>query len=158
MLKIFLTVVSVLIVGMPAETLSHGTDYRIIGKKGVVIEFFYSDKKPMQYAEVLVLSPENDTIEYQNGRTDQNGRFAFLPEMHGKWRVQVNDGVGHAVSAAVAVNPEGEGSSTENLAGYVPQKQSGMLDSVPKIVKLILGISLMANFFLGLSVWKSRIG
>ena len=157
MLRIFLIVVSVWVVGMPAETFAHGTDYRIISKKAVVMEFFYSDKKPMQYAEVLILSPKNDTIEYQNGRTDQNGRFAFLPEMPGEWRVKVNDGVGHAVSATVAVNPENAGSSTENLAGDVPQKQSGMLDSVPKIVKLIFGVSLLANFFLGLSVWKRRI-
>lgn len=158
MFKIFLTIVSVLVVGMSAETFAHGTDYRIVGKKAVVMEFFYSDKKPMQYAEVLILSPGNGAIEYQNGRTDQNGRFAFLPEMTGEWRVKVNDGMGHAVSAAVTAHLENAGSSTENLAGDVPQKQSGMLDSLPITIKLIFGISLLINFFFGLSAWKRRIG
>lgn len=68
----------------------------------MAVEFFYSDKTPMRYAEVLVFSPENEKAEYQNGRTDQSGRFAFLAETPGEWQMKVNDGMGHAT---VTVNP-----------------------------------------------------
>lgn len=59
----------------------HGTDYRLIENDAVVAaEFFYSDHTPMRYAEVLIFSPESDQVEFQNGRTNQDGRFAFLAE------------------------------------------------------------------------------
>lgn len=155
MLRLLFAAVSVWIITIPPQgAFAHGTDYRFVDKKAVVMEFFYSDKKPMQYSEVLIFSPENDTIEYQNGRTDQNGCFAFLPELTGEWRVQVSDGVGHAVSAAVAVNLENTGSGRADSTGDIPQKQPAMLDGVPKMIKVVFGISLLANIFLGIAVWK----
>src|SRR6056297_1589987 len=90
---------------LPDGAAAHGTGYRVIeGAPVIAAEFFYSDKEPMRYAEVLVFSPENSEVEYQNGRTDQNGRFAFYPEMPGKWRITVNDGMGHAVRAEISVD------------------------------------------------------
>ena len=77
----FIVAVAMSLMALPVSVFAHGTDYRLIDNDSVVVgEFFYSDKVPMQYAEVLVFSPENDTVEYQNGRTDQNGRFAFWAE------------------------------------------------------------------------------
>jgi nickel transport protein len=116
---IFLFAAFVWVMAIPLSALAHGTDYRLIGKEAVVAaEFFYSDKTPMQYAEILVFSPESDKVEYQNGRTDQNGRFAFLAQTPGEWQVRVNDGMGHAVHANVTVNPiKSEPTTADEISG-----------------------------------------
>jgi len=139
---------------LPEGAAAHGTDYRVIEEAPVIAaEFFYSDKKPMRYAEVLVFSPENDEVEYQNGRTDQNGRFAFYPESSGKWRIKVNDGMGHAVRAEVPVDfPETGTGAIKGLA----DKNHSAAGGASKWIKIILGLSIVLNLFLGLYVWKNR--
>lgn len=57
----------------------------------------------MSYAEIKIFSPDNKNIEHQNGRTDKNGCFAFLPDKVGEWKVMVNDGMGHGVVTEVKV-------------------------------------------------------
>jgi len=139
---------------LPAAVAAHGTDYRVIDEAPVIAaEFFYSDKEPMRYAETLVFSPENDAVEYQNGRTDQNGRFAFCPEMSGKWRIKVNDGMGHAVRAEISVKPpETAGGAAEGLI----ERETPPAADASMIMKALLGLSLLLNLFLGMYAWKSN--
>ena len=66
----------------------------------VVIRAGYDTGEPMRYAEVLIYSPKNGKIEFQNGRTDANGSFAFLPDTPGEWKIVVNDGDGHGFSTS----------------------------------------------------------
>lgn len=139
---------------LPDGAAAHGTDYRVIDEAPVIAaEFFYSDKEPMRYAEVLVFSPENDEVEYQNGRTDQNGRFAFYPESSGKWRIKVNDGMGHAVRAEISVKPaETAGGAAEGLM----EQETPPAADASMIMKALLGLSLLLNLFLGMYAWKSN--
>ena len=152
----------VLVMAMPFSAFAHGTDYRLIGKEAAIAaEFFYSDKTPMQYAEVLVFSPESDKVEYQNGRTDQNGRFAFLAETPGEWQVKVNDGMGHAVHATVTVNPikpepETAGEISGNRLNEVTKKKATLFGEASMGVKLVFGLSILLNLFLGMYVWKRK--
>ena len=89
---------------------AHGTAYRIIGDATVAtIEFVYSDQEPMQYAEVLVYSPKDKRVEFQNGRTDRNGRFSFCPDVTGSWRILVKDGTGHNVQSKIEVIKDSTG-------------------------------------------------
>ena len=139
---------------LPSAAAAHGTDYRVLDKAPVIAaEFFYADKEPMRYAEVLVFSPDNQDVEYQNGRTDQNGRFAFCPETSGKWRIKVNDGMGHAVRAEIPVDfPKTGNGAIKELAN----KNTPAAGGASKWIKLILGVSIVLNLFLGLYAWKSR--
>ena len=149
----------------PAPVLAHGTDYRVIADNDPVvgIAFFYSDKVPMRYAEVLVYSPENDKIEFQNGRTDAEGRFAFFSETPGDWRVEVNDGMGHAVHATVAVTPrEAETADSGEIVAMQKQlsateKKHALLGDASTGVKMFLGLSILMNLFFGMYVWKRKI-
>ena len=98
---------------LPHNLFAHGVVYEIFavgesasgGKEGetVIIEVAYDDGEPMSYAEVKIFSPDNKDIEHQNGRTDKNGCFAFLPDQPGEWKVIVNDGMGHGVVTEVKV-------------------------------------------------------
>lgn len=81
----------------PSDLWAHGVVYEVKEGKTVIIKIVYDDGEPMSYAEVKIFSPGNKDIEYQNGRTDKNGCFAFLPDQIGKWKVIVNDGMGHGV-------------------------------------------------------------
>jgi len=137
---------------LPEAVVAHGTGYRVIEEAPVIAtEFFYSDKEPMRYAEVLVFSPENNEVEYQNGRTDQNGRFVFYPEMPGQWRIKVNDGMGHAVQAEIPVDsPENGNGATKGLA----DKNIAPAGTASKWLKIMFGLSIVLNLFLGMFLVK----
>ena len=166
MMRTFLSVALMCFLVTPIAVFAHGTDYRVIESDQVAAaEFFYSDKTPMRYAEVLVFSPENDKVEFQNGRTDASGRFAFFAETPGDWRVEVNDGMGHAVHAKVSVSPEtpeansfGDNSETDKKKAHstVTEKKHALLGDASTGVKMFLGLSVLLNLFLGLYVWKGK--
>ncbi|MDZ7640850.1 MAG: hypothetical protein U5J62_02315 [Desulfurivibrio sp.] len=166
MKQTFLIAALMSLLAPPITAFAHGTDYRVIEKDQVVAaEFFYSDMTPMRYTEVLVFSPENDKVEFQNGRTDANGRFAFFAHLPGDWKIEVNDGMGHAVHAAIAVSPEtqeansaGDNSGLEKKKAHstVTKKNHALLGDASTVVKLFLGLSAMINLFLGMYVWKRK--
>ena len=144
---------------LPRKAEGHGTDYRILdARPAVAVAFIYSDNQPMRYAEVLVFSPQTDDFEYQNGRTDMNGRFVFYPDVPGKWRIQADDGTGHLerVSIDIATGEDGE-------AGWgVIGDQSHSHDhghfhnGLSRLWGVILGISFIVNLFMGFYLFKSR--
>ena len=85
------------------SVLAHGVEYEIKENKASIIKVGYDDGEPMSYAEVKIFSPYNAEIEYQNGRTDSNGCFAFIPDEPGEWKIVVNDGMGHGVATKVPI-------------------------------------------------------
>ncbi|CAN2044543.1 nickel transport protein [Candidatus Magnetomoraceae bacterium gMMP-1] len=136
---------------IPQIVAAHGTAYSILNdNNAVTLFFYYSDGEPMNYAEILILSPETagqkseQKIEYQNGRTDQKGRFAFYPDSAGTWLIEVNDGMGHKVSAEVEVK-DTSGSNKENQAQDERVQPGNKCDQTPKSFKIILGLSLIFN-------------
>ena len=133
---------------------AHGTGHRVIrDSRAIAVESFYSDREPMSYAEVKLYGPSDDSIEYQNGRTDRNGRFAFLPDREGTWRVEVGDGMGHLMKAEIDVkNPEKVETPTEESPVAVDAARPG----IPMPWKAALGLSLIANLSLLAYVWKRK--
>ncbi len=131
----------------PQPAQAHGTNFRILsGNKAVTAEFYYSDDEAMSYAGVLVFSPQDGKKEYQNGRTDKNGRFAFYPDTAGTWRIEVNDGMGHKVQAEVIC---GSGKSEQANSQNQPKTPH---QSLNKMSKVLLGISLIL-FMSSLLLW-----
>lgn len=144
---------------IPAVASAHGTDYRVLDDAPAVsAEFFYADGVPMCYAEVLIFSPDNEKVEYQNGRTDQAGRFAFVPSVPGSWKIQVSDGMGHAVHTAVDVkrkesSAEGAPASSPNFADF-----RHLSHAAPLWIRAGLGLSALVNIFFFLYLWKGGAG
>ena len=138
---------------------AHGTDYRLLDEKSaVVVEFIYSDNQPMAYAEVLVYSPENDSVEYQNGRTDMNGRFAFYPQSPGNWRIQADDGTGHLERVSIEIGTGENGGTrlrtlSDSSASYGHDHHH---HGLPRTWGIVFGISLIANIFMGFYLFKGR--
>lgn len=69
----------------------------------IVVENRYGGTEAAAYAAVLVFSPGDAKQEYQNGRTDALGRFAFVPDRDGDWRYIVDDEIGHRVEITIPV-------------------------------------------------------
>lgn len=129
---------------------AHGLGYRIDDKTVTpVVSFSYSDGHPASYAEVTVWSPIDKKIEFQNGRTDKNGRFAFIPDASGVWRIVLTDGRGHASSAEYSFNTAGK-EKTTHIENMPPGKQS-------RLMSILLGTSLIFNIAAVIRYRKLRL-
>ncbi len=139
----------------PQFTAAHGTGYRILGdNKAVTAEFYYSDGEPMSYAGVLVFSPGDEKTEYQNGRTDRQGRFAFYPDKNGAWRIEANDGMGHKAQGSFEVREEKSDKTEAEKKIVVQNERTGSSSSL--LLKSVAGISLIFNLYFGFYLLKRK--
>ena len=129
--------------------LSHGVGYRVLNKgSAVTVEFYYSSNDPMSYAEAFIFSPKDKEREYQNGRTDLRGRFAFCPNTAGTWRIEVSDGRGHKVRGFVEVK--------EIKSEDIRVAQSRQTGPISWPLGALLGVSLICNLFFIVYQLKGR--
>ena len=114
------------------EAFAHGVGFRRSALPAVALEFMYSTGEMMSYREARVFSPNDDKFAVQTGRTDEKGRFAFVPDVPGEWRVIVRDEEGHQCEARVEVSDEGLG-----------VRESGSQPEM--LVRALLGVSIIMN-------------
>ena len=141
-----------LLAAAAGQASAHGTDHKTVDPgPAVAVAFIYSDGSPMSYAKVLVYSPGDNEIEYQNGRADANGRFVFYPDEAGEWQIEANDGTGHLEKASIEVSSSEQGKQEEfygreqNDGGH--KFEAGGLS---RAWAAVLGVSLILNIFSGL--------
>ena len=133
------------------ESYAHGVGYRHSELKSIALEFFYSTGEKMSYREARVFSPKDSKFAAQTGRTDEQGRFAFIPDTSGEWRVIVRDEEGHQCEANIAVSDEwfAEASRAANS-----QTSSSIPQGMELIIRAILGVSILFNVAM-LIRWRS---
>jgi hypothetical protein len=93
---------------LPAhDAAAHGLTVRLEQRGDVVIATGrYDGGIPVREADVVIRAPGQET-PFQSGRTDPEGRFAFVAAGSGEWRVTVDDGMGHRRTASIVVaDPE----------------------------------------------------
>ncbi len=90
----------------PIHSLAHGVTHEVFDA-ATGVRAAYADGTPMEYCDVAVFSPVDGEVEFQTGATDRHGRFAFVPDTLGLWRVTVDDGMGHMITAEVTVDSLG---------------------------------------------------
>ncbi len=86
--------------------LSHGARHNV-SDGGTVVTATYDNGNPMAFCDVTVFAPGDAEKPYQKGTSDRNGRFAFLPDTNGTWKVHVDDGMGHSVKVEVDIDRDG---------------------------------------------------
>lgn len=120
--------------------LAHGVSYQRLQADGAkAFQAVYSSGEPVAYGEVVIFGPEDDVVEFQNGRTDKHGVFAFIPDGSGIWNVEVNAGMGHKLSFEMSVTPQ-------DAVVNEQTNTSGKIDSgFSKTLRAILGISILFN-------------
>jgi nickel transport protein len=110
----------------------------------VVVRTTYAGTEPAPYAAVLVYAPGKPDTEYQNGRTDKNGVFSFVPNQGGEWRFVVDDEMGHRTELAIPVD------LTRNAA------EGAVSAQMPLRLKLVTGLSVILGLTGLLYGYKSR--
>jgi len=129
---------------------AHGVDGWVTESAAMLpaVNFKYSDGSPASYASVKIWSPASDSLEYQNGRTDKNGRFSFIPDIDGKWRIIMNDGVGHRAELAFDYHGSQELNQREVVQRPVAPLSRTLL--------AVLGCSLILNMGYAIGLLKRR--
>ena len=94
-----------LVLVMPS-VLAHGVRHSV-SEGATVVTATYEDGSPMAFCDVTVFAPGSRQEPYQEGTSDRNGCFAFLPDTNGTWRVTVNDGMGHLADAVIKIGSAG---------------------------------------------------
>ena len=111
---------------------AHGVGFRESKFRATALEFFYSTGEEMSYCEARVFSPNDAKFAAQTGRTDEQGRLAFIPDVPGEWRVIVRDNEGHQCEARVNVS--------ETLSASVHEESGDDL-----WFRALLGVSIIFN-------------
>jgi nickel transport protein len=78
----------------------------------LIVELRYADGSPFSYEAAEVYRPA-ESSPFLAGRTDANGRLAFVPDRPGDWRIRAFSEDGHGGDFTVAAAAEG-GSSTSS--------------------------------------------
>lgn len=81
-------------ISLPAR--AHDLQYTVIGGQAVIIKLFYADNTPFTF-EGYEIYREGEKLPYQVGRTDTQGRIAFLPDAAAKWQVKTISEDGHGL-------------------------------------------------------------
>ena len=134
-----------------------------------VVSFVYATGDIPAYVQVEVFGPDNAEVEFQNGRTDALGRFAFTPDKAGLWAVVMSDGMGHKLRHELTVadvagpantGETGEGGNNIATAATAPRGTTGTekAEGLPSVAswRALLGVSLLCNIFLGAAWWRRR--
>jgi nickel transport protein len=116
----------------------HGVTYGICDEHAMAVRFDYADDEPMSYVEAKVFGPESPlNLEFQNGRTDARGVFAFVPDRPGTWRVEAWDNLGHKGSIEVIVE--------QSNTGLKARSQVETIKNGSVVIRILLALSVIAN-------------
>ncbi|NVL89507.1 MAG: hypothetical protein HWN69_00735 [Desulfobacterales bacterium] len=129
---------------------SHGVLGRISPGKGILVEAEYDDGEPMSYSSIEIFD-SGESLPFQSGRTDRNGRFLFYPDKMGNWKVVINDGMGHRLVLKTAIEKTLDLKKTN-------EQQAKSIDesSLPKYVRGLIGISIIFGISGIFFWWRSR--
>ena len=152
--------VALLLAGAAAQVSAHALYAADTRHDGVVlVQFAYSSGEQPTYAKVEVYSPADDKVEvyspaddkveFQNGRTDAQGRFAFMPDAPGRWRIIMADNMGHRVEHPVEV------SAAQGAAAADSGHDAGP-GGFAMPLRILLGLSLIANMALTAAVLRRK--
>ena len=130
---------------------AHGVGYRTPSFAPVALEFFYSTGEAMSYREAKVFSPSDEKYANQTGRTDAAGRFAFVPDVPGIWRVIVQDEEGHRAAAEIDV---AESSLKASAKASVAEEAAPFDRDI--FIRAALGVSLLFNVTAFVSLLRRR--
>ena len=135
-----------------SESYAHGVGYRHSELGAVVLEFFYSTGEKMSYREARVFSPKDSKFAVQTGRTDEQGRFAFIPDTSGEGRGIDRDEEGHQCEAKITVSDEW---FAEDSVAASPQSSSSIPQGMELVIRSILGVSIIFNIAMIIR-WRSK--
>lgn len=101
---------------MPATLVFGHAAFGRLEDGAVGVQFYYEGDAPLRGAEIAVFDPSPESDPFVESVTDRHGRFAFIPDQPGQWRVEANDGMGHRTQLLIEVDEGGHPVATSSLA------------------------------------------
>jgi nickel transport protein len=127
-----------------ASAAAHEVLHEVEDSKAVVVRFSYADGTPFTY-ESCEARYDKEDVPYLAGFTDANGRFAFVPDRAGTWRIQAISGDGHGTEITLEV----DASLAAVLVG------GSVAD---RFLRILAGVGLLLGVFGVLSLTRRRRG
>jgi nickel transport protein len=97
---------------------AHSLSHEAQTGSAVIVELRYGDGSPFSYETAEVYRPA-ESVPFLAGRTDANGRLAFVPDRPGDWRVRAFSEDGHGGDFTVAAAAEGGSSPSSAGLGEI---------------------------------------
>lgn len=90
--------------GESREAFAHGSTIEYRKTQAIEIQANYEQNVPMANAQVTIYAPNNPSVPWQQGITDDQGRFSFIPDrtQPGFWEVKVRQ-AGHGSILTIPV-------------------------------------------------------
>ena len=142
--RMFVALMLVMGIGHGAAS-AHGVGYRRSDKKAVPLEFYYSTGETMAYGEARVFSPEDPNNTFQSGRTDESGRYSFIPDMAGELRVAVKDPEGHMIEAKVEITGDFFAGAESDIQSGIAAAETSLPRGAGLAWRAVLGVSVIFN-------------
>jgi len=92
--RCFAIAATLLSLAQPAA--AHDLQYSVSSANAVVVKLFYVDNTAFTF-EGYEIFHAGEKLPYQVGRTDSQGRIAFLPDRAGTWRIKAISEDGHGL-------------------------------------------------------------
>lgn len=87
---------------LTGPALAHDLQYTVSNGEAVVVRLL-EDNTPFTF-EGYEVYREDEKLPYQTGRTDSQGRIAFLPDRAGKWRIRTFSEDGHGMDFSLSTD------------------------------------------------------
>ncbi|MBM4180001.1 MAG: hypothetical protein FJ209_00405 [Betaproteobacteria bacterium] len=136
----FITALFCLFAAWPVH--AHDLQHSVDGAPAVVIKLFYMGDTPFAF-EAYEIYREGEKLPYQVGRTDSQGRIAFLPDRAGAWRVKAFSEDGHGLDFKLETDTAAVPSNTEKPA-------------YERYGRIAVGVALILGLFGLLSLYARR--
>ncbi len=132
-----------MVLGLCATSaLAHELHHEVSQAQAVVIRLTYGDDTPFAF-EAYEIYPEGGKLPAQVGRTDAQGRIAFLPPNAGRWRVKAWSADGHGLEFTL-----------ETEAGTAPT--AGNRPLYERHGRIVAGVALILGLFGVLNLYLNR--
>jgi len=132
--------IALIALGLHSQIQAHGVSYKVI-QGGIGIQAQYDDGQPISYSDCKIFAPGDMKTPYQQGLTDKYGRFVFVPDTSGIWKIEVDDGMGHGLIEKVDI------SNDMTLTKGLEQKHFNRYQDILMGVSVIFGITGIAFYF-----------
>ena len=134
--------------------LAHGAKIEYGNTNAIIIRASYDDGTPMKEAQAVVYAPNDPTIPWIKGITDQKGQFTFIPDpsISGNWDVKVRQS-GHGSIVSIPIQQGVIASEKQpEVAGVKLLTNNSDLTFLQKMIMAAAGVW----GFLGTALFFSR--
>lgn len=121
---------------------AHDLQYTTTHGQAVVVKLFYADNRPFAF-EGYKIYPEGAKLPVQVGRTDAQGRIAFLPDKAGRWQVKAISEDGHGLDFTLTTD------AAATLAGSDKP-------AYERYGRIVVGVALILGLFGFINLYLKR--